>query len=441
MSQPAIRIDNLGKMYRIGRERPRAESRLGRVGQAMLSPFEWLTTQMRKPSEDEILWAMRNISFEVKRGEVVGIIGRNGAGKSTLLKVLSRITEPTEGQAEIRGRVGALLEIGTGMSPELTGRENIFVNGCILGMSRREVLDKFDEIVEFSGIRKFIDTPVKRYSSGMRVRLGFAIAAHLEPEILIVDEVLAVGDAEFQEKCLGKMHNIAGHGRTVLFVSHNMQAIEQLCSRAILLRDGRVAMDGDDPRAVVDAYLHLHQSKQQEGALWRNPGDRFSNKYFTPLSLGIVGADGNPVNTPFRNNDEMTVRIEGDVREIDRNTHIGFLLTDERENTIMVSTYTDEASEHWPKLREGRNVLQTRLPKRLLNEGKYRLHLDIQHRPSSRGKGKKVIVDGQYGEVAVQFSIVGGLSDSLLWQHKRPGVVAPVLRWESGSPDHGSPGQ
>ena len=253
-SDIAIRVENLGKRYVIGRETRPAATLAGRVRQTLASPFSWLSSQLRGPSEEEILWALQDVSFEVKRGEVLGVIGRNGAGKSTLLKILSRITEPTTGNAEMHGRIGALLEVGTGMHPELTGRENIYLNGTIIGMREAEIAGKFDEIVDFSGIERFLDTPVKRYSSGMRVRLGFAIAAHLEPEILIVDEVLAVGDAEFQQKCLGKMKDVAGHGRTVLFVSHNMGAINSLCSKCILVEAGHLRASGS-PAEIVAQYI------------------------------------------------------------------------------------------------------------------------------------------------------------------------------------------
>lgn len=253
-SDIALRVESLGKMYRLGREVPPAKTVGGKVLRAVASPFDWLASQMRDPTEEEILWALKDVSFEIKRGEVVGVIGRNGAGKSTLLKILSRITEPTEGYAEIHGRIGALLEVGTGMHQELTGRENIYMNGTVLGMKKREIDRCFDEIIDFSGIEKFLDTPVKRYSSGMRVRLGFAIAAHLEPEILIVDEVLAVGDADFQKKCLGKMQDVAGRGRTVLFVSHNMATMQRLCERGILLADGGL-VDSGDMATVINGYL------------------------------------------------------------------------------------------------------------------------------------------------------------------------------------------
>jgi len=237
-SDAAIRIQGLGKRYRLGQQGPLSG---------------WLRAARGGPAPED-LWALRDVSFDVARGEAIGILGRNGAGKSTLLKILARITEPTTGSALLEGRVGSLLEVGTGFHPELTGRENVYLNGAILGMRRHEIADRFDEIVEFSGVSRFLDTPVKRYSSGMRVRLAFAVAAHLEPEILIVDEVLAVGDAEFQSRCLGKMSDVAGHGRTVLFVSHNLAALKALCTRGVWLEAGRVAALGE-VSAVVDAYL------------------------------------------------------------------------------------------------------------------------------------------------------------------------------------------
>ncbi|MFC2055542.1 ABC transporter ATP-binding protein [Chloroflexota bacterium] len=250
MSDLAIRVQNISKKYRIGLRKRQDLTLRKRLGDMFLSPFDYLRTSFRRASKDEILWALKDVSFEVKQGEVLGIIGRNGAGKSTLLKVLSRITEPTSGTAEIYGRVGSLLEVGTGFHPELTGRENIYMNGAILGMRKAEIDLKFDEIVDFAGVEKFIDTPVKRYSSGMYVRLAFAVAAHLEPEILLVDEVLAVGDAEFQKKCLGKMEDVASEGRTVMFVSHNMQSILNLCPSTYVLDTGQIAFSGRSEDAV-----------------------------------------------------------------------------------------------------------------------------------------------------------------------------------------------
>jgi homopolymeric O-antigen transport system ATP-binding protein len=251
----AIRVEGLGKSYRVAHNQPRAGYRTLRESlmAAVAAPFRrWANGGEAVTTEQ--FWALKDVSFEVQPGEVVGIIGRNGAGKSTLLKVLSRITKPTKGRVELNGRVGSLLEVGTGFHPELTGRENIYLNGSILGMSRKEIDRRFDEIVAFAEIEKFLDTPVKRYSSGMYVRLAFAVAAHLEPEILIVDEVLAVGDAQFQKKCIGKMEDVARRGRTVLFVSHNTTALLELCERGIHIASGLVTLD-DNIRSVVENYL------------------------------------------------------------------------------------------------------------------------------------------------------------------------------------------
>lgn len=262
MSNIAIRVENLSKRYMLGHQSnsPKGESTLRDDLVVAVSSLLRRTKDMARGGalvagdSIEEFWALKDVSFEVKRGEVVGIIGRNGAGKSTLLKILSRITEPTSGRITLNGRVSSLLEVGTGFHPELSGRENIFLNGAILGMSRKEIQAKFDEIVAFAEVERFLDTPVKRYSSGMYVRLAFAVAAHLEPEILIVDEVLAVGDVQFQKKCLGKMQTVAGEGRTVLFVSHNMSAIEQLTRTAVFLSKGQMLARGDTP-SVVEAYM------------------------------------------------------------------------------------------------------------------------------------------------------------------------------------------
>ncbi len=254
MSDVVIRVENLGKQYRIGGKQERYKTFRESITRTLRAPIQRLTAG-RRAARSETFWALKDVSFEVKRGEVLGVIGRNGAGKSTLLKILSRITEPTEGAVYLKGRVGSLLEVGTGFHPELTGRENIYLNGAILGMRRAEIARKFDEIVDFAEIEQFIDTPVKRYSSGMYTRLAFSVAAHLEPEILLVDEVLAVGDAAFQKKCLGKMSEVAGEGRTVLFVSHNMGSLQTLTSKAILLSKGRLSREGVSSDVITE-YLH-----------------------------------------------------------------------------------------------------------------------------------------------------------------------------------------
>jgi lipopolysaccharide transport system ATP-binding protein len=264
MSNYAIEAEGIGKRYVIGTAAERHDTLVNVIAHAAKSPLRAL--RRRELDETNSFWALRDVSFALKQGEVLGVVGRNGAGKSTLLKVLSRITEPTRGRAQIRGRVGALLEVGTGFHPELTGRENVFLNGSILGMDMDVIKRRFDEIVEFSGVGKFIDTPVKRYSSGMYLRLAFAVAAHLEPDILIVDEVLAVGDAQFQKKCLGQLAEVTSHGRTVLFVSHNMAAVQSLCTRAILLKGGTLVQDGT-PREIVHSYLAAG-AEQMETREW-----------------------------------------------------------------------------------------------------------------------------------------------------------------------------
>ncbi|MDO8502342.1 MAG: ABC transporter ATP-binding protein [Gemmatimonadaceae bacterium] len=292
MSQTAIKVEGLAKSYRIARALGRQPYRTLQEEVIALPKNLWKRALGRSDTM-ETFWALDDVSFEVMEGEVVGIIGRNGAGKSTLLKILSRITEPTRGRAEIYGRVGALLEVGTGFHPELTGRENIFLSGAILGMRKSEIARQFDAIVDFAGVEQFIDTPTKRYSSGMYTRLAFAVAAHLEPEILLVDEVLAVGDAEFQKKCLGKMEDVAGEGRTVFFVSHNTQAVRQLCTRGILLEHGRVAADGptDSTLAVYNQRLRELRVDAETGV--NNPENRRGSGAVRFTAVSVEDLDGN----------------------------------------------------------------------------------------------------------------------------------------------------
>jgi lipopolysaccharide transport system ATP-binding protein len=283
MRDIAIQVEGLGKQYHIGRQQAGYETIRETVTRAMLSPFRKAGRLMRGQATaaaglDETIWALRDVSFEVEHGEVLGIIGRNGAGKSTLLKILSRITEPTEGFADVYGRIGSLLEVGTGFHPELTGRENIYLNGAVLGMKRSEIAGKFDEIVAFAEVARFVDTPVKHYSSGMYLRLAFAVAAHLEPEILVVDEVLAVGDAAFQKKCLGKMGDTAKQGRAILFVSHNMEAIQRLCARCILLDMGQLIEQGETSQ-IVGKYLSSGKHLQAGTDLFNYPRQQNLGEY------------------------------------------------------------------------------------------------------------------------------------------------------------------
>ncbi|WP_035484104.1 ABC transporter ATP-binding protein [Algoriphagus marincola] len=289
MSKSVIKVSNLSKRYRLGVKEKQPKTLAGQIANVIKSPWKnlkRLNDLNRFNQEDEsIFWALKDVSFEVKKGEVLGIIGKNGAGKSTLLKILSQITEPTSGKIEIQGRVASLLEVGTGFHPELSGRENIYMNGTILGMTRREIDSKLDEIIDFSGVEKFIDTPVKFYSSGMKVRLGFSVAAHLDPEILIIDEVLAVGDYEFQRKCLGKMEDVSkNQGRTVLFVSHNLAAVQNLCNNVILLNYGKVQSNGNKD-LIIKEYLNANQNKPYVKLNDRKDREGFGNVILTGLEI------------------------------------------------------------------------------------------------------------------------------------------------------------
>jgi lipopolysaccharide transport system ATP-binding protein len=433
MSDVIIAVDNLGKRYQLGqRSNERyialrdvltdcAKSLFRRDGRKKLAPD--LRLNSVRASHNEI-WALRDVSFEVKKGEVVGIIGRNGAGKTTLLKILSRITEPTTGKVRIKGRVASLLEVGTGFHPELTGRENIFLNGAILGMTRPEIQKKFDEIVAFAEIEKFLDTPVKRYSSGMYVRLAFAVAAHLEPEILVVDEVLAVGDAEFQKKCLGKMNEVSQRqGRTVLFVSHQMNAVERLCSRALLIDKGRLQMESQDVRSITRFYLSGGETFPAQSE-WRNAGNQFTNPWFQPQHLFLADASGVPLRMPVTVNSEIWFYIVAEFKMLDPALVIGYAIYAESGELLYLSCQTDGREEEWPRLRLGKAVLRGRIPPRLLNEGTYRLDLiaglhNRQRLFKEGGGGPSVFLD-----------LRGGLSDSPLRNKKRRGLLAPVVAWE-----------
>ena len=354
MSDPIIRVEGLGKQYVIGHQ-ANGHRTLRDVLSDALSFRRFGTENSRLGNlKSESFWALKDVSFEISEGEVVGIIGRNGAGKSTLLKILSRITDPTVGRVRIRGRVASLLEVGTGFHPELTGRENVFLNGAILGMSREEIKRKFDQIVAFAEVEKFLDMPVKRYSSGMYVRLAFAVAAHLEPEILIVDEVLAVGDFEFQRRCLGKMNEVAHGGRTVLFVSHNMNAIEDLCPRSILLRNGSIDRFGDS-RSVVSAYL----SSTHAESVWQIDGqtDREGTGSARILQLDLLEADSDVpvVNLTFRQSFRLRMCYQSDKRLLD--PRFGFALLSEKGERIFL-TETIEGNLRIPVLEQGEGTFE-----------------------------------------------------------------------------------
>jgi lipopolysaccharide transport system ATP-binding protein len=407
MSNIAVRVEGISKRYKIGAQR---HERLKDLFAHGLS-----TLFHRRPSTDAF-WALKDVSFEVKEGEVIGIIGRNGAGKSTLLKILSRITEPTKGRAEIYGSVRSLLEVGAGFDRELTGRENVYLNGAVLGMTKREIDRKFDEIVDFSGVAQFIDTPVKRYSSGMYVRLAFAVAAHMEPEILIVDEVLAVGDAEFQKKCLGKMGDVVKEGRTVLFVSHNMASILSLCKSAMLLTNGKIAMRGNSDE-VVSAYLSAaaHAGGQH---IWLDSTGAPGDDDIRIRAIRILNSKGTASET-VRVDEDMYVEVEYQVFNYMHNVAVGFHLLSVDGTLILASTDADNSEGNTPR-EPGLYVSRCTIPRKFLNSSQYAVRL-VGHVP-----GVRVLFPE---EVILPFDVartvdVGG-------HGRRPGVIRPLLTWKT----------
>ena len=415
----AIEIKDIGKRYRIGvAERSdtlrdvitNGTAKLGQVFSGQRSPH--LTSQY--------VWALRHVSFEVKKGTALGIIGRNGAGKSTLLKILSRVTDPTEGQGELRGRVGSLLEVGTGFHAELSGRENIYLNGAILGMTKKEIDARFDQIVDFSEIGQYIDTPVKRYSSGMYLRLAFAVAAHLEPEILVVDEVLAVGDADFQRKCLGKMSDVAGEGRTVLFVSHNMSAIQRLTQECLVLDKGQVLMRGPSEQAV-DFYLNRGLSKLGE-RFWEADEVPLNAKPFQPLAIRVLDKDG-IVSDSVRSVDPVTIEIQYRLDEAVTGLRVGFYLYTTRGEPVFTSFDTDseESFGQYPSRQAGTWSSRCVIPAHTLNEGRFVLGVNA----SSYGI-RRYFQDDQ----ALSFSVDASGGAGTHWPEPRPGSVRPVLDWQ-----------
>jgi lipopolysaccharide transport system ATP-binding protein len=361
MSEVAIKVENLSKLYQLGARKS------GSLKESLVD--KWNLVMGKKSSTVQDFWALQDVSFEIRKGEAVGVIGRNGAGKSTLLKLLSRITEPTRGRIEMDGRVASLLEVGTGFHPELSGRENVFLNGTILGMTRREIKARFDEIVAFSGVEKFIDTPVKYYSSGMYVRLAFAVAAHLEPEILIIDEVLAVGDAEFQKKCLGKMNEVAGQGKTVLFVSHDMQAISTLTSKALFLKNGYLTSAGNTD-AIIDSYISANKPAELSYADL-SPARK-------PKIAGVRLLTTLPNNVQS-NGKDMAVEITIATPAAVKSACLSFQIVDAKERNCAHLWVFDS---QLPMCREaGEHTLVCVIPKLRLYMGKYTLKVYLSEPP------------------------------------------------------------
>jgi len=418
MTDIAIRAEHLGKQYRIGA----APANYRTLRETITERFSAPLRQLRRLAgvEGDTIWALKDVSFDVRQGQVLGVIGRNGAGKSTLLKILSRVTYPTTGSAEIHGRVGSLLEVGTGFHPELTGRENILLNGAILGMKRSEIESKFDEIVEFSEVAQFIDTPVKRYSSGMYLRLAFAVAAHLEPEILVVDEVLAVGDAEFQRKCLGKMSDVAQQGRTVLFVSHNMSAILRLTEECLVIEKGTLAMRAPTPQAV-DYYLSRGFSEQGQRT-WEAGEVPASAEPFRPLALRVRNPQGKVADT-LRSVDPATVEIEYQLGAPITGLRVGIYVMSTRGEYIFTSFDTDEPAqyERFSARPAGHYVSRCTIPADLLNEGRYVIGVN-----ASSFRVRRYF----HEEQALTFTVDAAGAPGMQWPEPRLGPLRPRLNWQ-----------
>ena len=420
----AIRVENVSKLYRIGTAPERYRTLRDTLVNGVRSTLQRLPLALgagraEARADGSTIWALKDVSFDVRRGQVLGIVGRNGAGKSTLLKILSRVTEPSAGQAEIHGRVGSLLEVGTGFHPELTGRENIYLNGAILGMKRTEIERKFDEIVEFSEVAQFIDTPVKRYSSGMYLRLAFAVAAHLEPEILVVDEVLAVGDAEFQRKCLGKMSDVAQAGRTVLFVSHNMSAILRLTEETLVLEKGRLTYRAATPEAV-DYYMAAGFSDAGE-RLWQAEEIPAEAAPFHPLALRVRDPQGRVIDT-VRSTEPLSIEIEYRLDQPITGLRVGIYLLTMRGEYVFTSFDTDDPQqfERLGARPAGHYRSRCTLPADLLNEGRYVLAVN-----ASAFHVKRYFWDDH----ALAFNVDATGAPGKHWPEPRLGPVRPALDW------------
>lgn len=419
MGYSVISVEGLSKRYRLGLKEKKAETLIGQVGNLIKSPWQNLKRLQALNKfglEDEsVFWALKEINFDVKEGEVLGIIGKNGAGKSTLLKILSQITDPTSGKIEIRGRVASLLEVGTGFHPELSGRENIYMNGTILGMTRKEIDTKLDEIIDFSGVEKFIDTPVKFYSSGMKVRLGFSVAAHLEPEILIIDEVLAVGDFEFQRKCLGKMEEVSKYqGRTVLFVSHHLPSIKTLCTSGLLLNNGVLEKSGnvDD---LVNHYLNSADSNSLSGNYKQSISDNSKLSFY---SINLKNKLGE-ISNAFEDTDEILLEINYFLKENLKGARIVIQLID--SNDVVVFASTNQQILRY-SLEEGRYLTKCLLPKKILREGNYRIRIH-----AGQPGLNYLIPPKDYLAFRVFSTGLHGSNRKENW----PGIIAPQLLWNN----------
>ncbi len=422
MSDIVIDVRNVSKRYKLGQYnsgtlyrdlQSRIAEKLGR-----LDPNSKIGTKSRRELDDYFS-AIDDVSFKIERGSRVGIIGRNGAGKSTLLKLLSQITAPSEGEIRINGRIASLLEVGTGFHPEMTGRENIYLNGTIMGMKRYEISKKIDEIIEFSGIGEHIDTPVKRYSSGMYVRLGFAVAANLESDILIADEVLAVGDAEFQKRAIGKMNEVSkGEGRTVLFVSHQMNAVKTLCNEGIVLNHGKIVKEGPIDSCVVYYQKGAFEEDSEKGL------SKYNNEFFDLLKFEVIDGRGELVKGAVTNDEEHFVRISFNLKKLHSAFTIGYAVYNDMGELIYWTNATDDYEEY-ENLNIGINTIEGEIPSHFLNEGVYYIKL------MTGIHFQEWIINPSEEAPSMEYEVQGGLSSSPFWTIKRPGLCAPILKWKN----------
>ena len=421
MSEIAIRVDGLSKRYRLGSKQRTYKTLRDTLSKNITAPFRKLGSAFRHTNgqQNTSIWALKDLSFEINHGEVVGIIGRNGAGKSTLLKILSRITEPTEGYADVHGTVSSLLEVGIGFHNELSGRENVYLNGAILGMKRRQISRNFDEIVAFAEIDKFIDTPVKHYSSGMYLRLAFSVAAHLQSEILVVDEVLAVGDAQFQKKCLGKMNEISRGGRTILFVSHNLAAVQNLCSRAVWVQDGRAVEDGK-PSAVVADYLKTTTMTVVGEKIWDHSsgplGAEVRLRSIRLIPEGDITVDLMNTSTP------LVIEVQYWNFRPDTKLDLSMLVYNQEEICVFTSNSAGEQMWHDRPFPTGLFRSRCHIPGNMLNDGAYRVSLLVV-------KDSATVVHRE--DDALVFEIQDNVEDRNGCYGRWAGVIRPKLNWST----------
>jgi lipopolysaccharide transport system ATP-binding protein len=418
MSEIVLKAENISKQYRLGQLGTGTIShdlnRFWAKVRGKEDPYLRIGDANDRSVEggSDYVWSLKDINFDVKRGEVLGIIGKNGAGKSTLLKILSQVTTPTTGRVKIKGRIAALLEVGTGFHPDLSGRENIFLNGAILGMSKKEIKSKLDEIVDFSGVAKYLDTPVKRYSSGMMVRLGFAVAAHLEPEILIVDEVLAVGDAEFQKKCMGKMKDVSGEGRTVLFVSHNMTAMKNLCQNGILLENGKIKLYGD---IITVAKKYLDGGS--DSAFVTEINFQEKSKEVQVLNAQLYSQPGTKITTTLDFYDPINLDITYKVNVKTNRLHLVYHIFD-NEGTIVYSSYYIDKYNQYLAVEPGYYCSRIKVPNPMLKDGKYFIKIYIGNDESNKADSPEELLSFEIEDLSCHI------------KHPRQGFIYNTINWE-----------